>query len=106
MSFGDYLKYSICFLALFSCQYSGKKEKLSLWTDMYNVIWDQPSLNASESMPFGGGDICCNVWVESGDILLYMQKSGCFSENGEYLKLGRVRFLLTHLFNILNLNNV
>lgn len=95
MSFGDYLKYSICFLALFSCQYSGKKEKLSLWTDMYNVIWDQPSLNASESMPFGGGDICCNVWVESGDILLYMQKSGCFSENGEYLKLGRVRLRLS-----------
>ncbi|WP_302821982.1 DUF5703 domain-containing protein, partial [Parabacteroides goldsteinii] len=46
----------------------------TLWTDMYNITWEQPSLNASESMPLGGGDIGCNVWVESGDILFYMQK--------------------------------
>lgn len=57
----------------------------------YNVVWDAPSENASGSMPVGGADIGCNVWVENGDVLLYMQRSGCFSENGEYLKLGRVR---------------
>lgn len=57
----------------------------------YPVVWNSPSKNASESMPLGGGDIGCNVWVESGELLLYIQRSGCFSENGEYLKLGRVR---------------
>lgn len=57
----------------------------------YNIVWNSPSVNASESMPVGGGDIGCNVWVESGDIMIYMQRSGCFSENGEYLKLGRIR---------------
>jgi len=41
-------------------------------------------------MPFGGGDIGCNVWVENDNLMLYMQRSGCFSENGEYLKLGRI----------------
>ena len=45
-------------------------------------------------MPLGGGDIGCNVWVESGDLLFYIQRSGCFSENGEYLKLGRMRVRL------------
>lgn len=67
----------------------------SLWTDMYNIIWEQPSANASESMPLGGGDIGCNVWVESGDVLFYMQKSGSFNESGEYVKLGRVRLRLS-----------
>ena len=61
----------------------------------YRVVWDSPSTNASESMPLGGGDIGCNVWVESGEIFLYMQRSGCFDETGEYLKLGRVRLSLS-----------
>lgn len=59
--------------------------------DSYHPIWNSPSRDASESMPLGGGDIGCNLWVESGDLMLYMQRSGCFSENGEYLKLGRLR---------------
>ena len=57
----------------------------------YNVSWNNSSQNASESMPLGGGDIGCNVWVEGGDLLMYIQRSGSFSENGEYLKLGRIR---------------
>jgi hypothetical protein len=57
----------------------------------YNISWDRSSLDASESMPLGGGDIGCNVWVENGDLLMYIQRSGSFSDNGEYLKLGRVR---------------
>ena len=40
------------------------------WLDRYNVVWDTQSKDASESMPMGGGDIGCNVWVEEGDILL------------------------------------
>lgn len=65
------------------------------WIKNYNIVWEQPSTNASESMPLGGGDIGCNVWVEKGDILLYLQKSGSFSENGEYMKLGRIRLRLS-----------
>lgn len=95
MNIGNYLKISICILAFFSCQYKGNIENPPLWTDMYNVVWNRPSSNGSESMPLGGGDISCNVWVESGDILLYVQKSGSFSENGEYLKLGRIRLRLS-----------
>jgi len=60
----------------------------------YHVIWTEQSKNASESMPLLGGDIGCNVWVEDGDILMYVQRSGSLSENGEYLKLGRFRFRL------------
>lgn len=88
-------QFLIFLLILLSCQSKEKMANETLWTDMYNITWEQPSLNASESMPLGGGDIGCNVWVESGDILFYMQKSGSFSENGEYLKLGRVRLRLT-----------
>ena len=59
--------------------------------NQYNVFWNTQSKNASESMPLVGGDIACNVWVEKGDILFYMQRSGSFDENSEYLKLGRFR---------------
>ena len=59
--------------------------------ELYNVVWNTPSQNASGSMPLVGGDIGCNVWVENGDLLLYVQRSGSLSENGEYLKIGRFR---------------
>ncbi|MDR2424519.1 MAG: DUF5703 domain-containing protein [Prevotellaceae bacterium] len=62
---------------------------------MYNVVWDVPSRNSSESMPCGGGDIGLNVWVEKGDILFYISRSGTFDENNEMLKLGRVRLSLS-----------
>ena len=45
-------------------------------------------------MPCGGGDIGLNVWVENGDVLFYMQRSGSLAEQNEYLKLGRVRLRL------------
>lgn len=62
---------------------------ISKLLNQYNVTWNTPSENPAGSMPFGGGDIGGNVWVESGKIYFYLQKSGCFSDNGEYLKLGR-----------------
>jgi hypothetical protein len=62
--------------------------------DSYNILWTEQSKDASESMPLAGGDIGCNVWVEKGDILLYVQRSGSLSENGEYLKMGRFRLRL------------
>ena len=63
--------------------------------DAYNVVWESQSKNSSESMPLGGGDIGCNVWVENGELLFYFQRSGSLSENGEYLKLGRIRIKLS-----------
>ncbi len=46
-------------------------------------------------MPCGGGDIGLNVWVENGDVLFYLSKSGTFDENNTMLKLGRVRIRLS-----------
>ena len=60
----------------------------------YDVVWTTQSRDSSESMPCGGGDIGLNVWVEDGDILFYMQRSGSLAETNEYLKLGRVRLRL------------
>ncbi|MBZ0299967.1 MAG: DUF5703 domain-containing protein [Anaerolineae bacterium] len=57
----------------------------------YNVVWGSQSLNSSESMPCGGGDIGLNVWVENGDIYFYIARSGTFDENNAMPKLGRVR---------------
>lgn len=62
--------------------------------DNYNVVWKTQSQNSSESMPLGGGDIGCNVWVENGDILFYISRSGAFDENNQLLKLGRGRLRL------------
>lgn len=61
----------------------------------FNVVWDSPARNAADSMPVGGGDIGCNVWVENGDVLLYAQRSGSFNDVGEFLKIGRFRLNLT-----------
>lgn len=46
-------------------------------------------------MPCGGGDIGLNVWVENGDVLFYLSRSGTFDENNAMLKLGRVRLTLS-----------
>lgn len=76
-------------LLLFSC-----KQQQQLLPN-YNVIWHTPSRHAGESMPLMGGDIGCNVWVEDEDLLLYVQRSGSLTENGEYLKMGRFRVNLS-----------
>src|SRR5690606_34932663 len=39
-------------------------------------------------------DLGLNVWVEEGDVLFYLGKSGAFDENNTLLKLGRVRLQL------------
>ncbi|MDR3219314.1 MAG: DUF5703 domain-containing protein [Dysgonamonadaceae bacterium] len=61
----------------------------------YNVVWNTPSRNSSESMPCGGGDIGLNVWVEDGAILFYIARSGTFDENNTLLKQGRIRIQLS-----------
>jgi hypothetical protein len=57
----------------------------------YNIVWNSQSKNSSESMPCGGGDIGLNVWVENGDILFYLSRSGTFDELNLFPKLGRIR---------------
>ena len=75
-----------------------------------DYVWTTPSMNSSESMPCGGGDVGMNVWVEQGDVLFYLSRSGCFDENNTLLKLGRVRLSLSpsldmqHFRQILHLN--
>jgi len=63
--------------------------------DAYNVVWDSPSVNSSGSMPLGNGDIGVNAWVEGdGDLLFYISKTDSWNEEGELLKIGRVRISL------------
>ena len=67
----------------------------ALWSQHANVVWNTPSRNSSESMPCGGGDIGMNVWVEEGDVLFYLSRSGTFDENNCLLKQGRFRIRLS-----------
>ncbi|WP_455585580.1 DUF5703 domain-containing protein [Bacteroides sp.] len=60
-----------------------------------NLIWKTPSADSSGSMPCGGGDIGMNVWVEKGDILFYISRSGTFDEHNCLLKQGRIRLRLS-----------
>lgn len=59
------------------------------------LIWRTPSTDSSASMPCGGGDIGMNVWVEDGDILFYISRSGTFDEHNCLLKQGRIRLRLS-----------
>ncbi|MBR2034936.1 MAG: hypothetical protein IJ984_02675, partial [Prevotella sp.] len=68
---------------------------LNVMAQPADYTWTTPSKNASESMPCGGGSIGMNVWVEDGDILFYLSRSGAFDENNTLLKQGRVRIKLT-----------
>lgn len=46
-------------------------------------------------MPCGGGDIGLNVWVEHGDVLCYLSRSGSFDELNSFPKFGRLRVRLS-----------
>ncbi|MDR3093457.1 MAG: DUF5703 domain-containing protein, partial [Bacteroidales bacterium] len=81
-------------LAVFSAEGQTKQHQLPAAPN-YNLVWDTPSKNSSESMPCGGGDIGLNVWVEKGDVLFYIAQSGTFDENNTQLKQGRVRIQLS-----------
>ena len=60
----------------------------------YNITYNTQSLDSSESMPLGGHDAGCNVWVKDNELCIYMSQSGTFDENGTMLKLGRMRLWL------------
>lgn len=59
--------------------------------ERYNIIWRSQSKNSSENMPCGGCDVGVAAWVEGGELLFYIDRSGSFDENNQMLKLGRVR---------------
>jgi len=61
----------------------------------YNIVWTTQSKNSSESIPCGGGDIGMNVWVENGDLLIYVARSGSFNEDNALMKAGRIRIKLS-----------
>ncbi|HSC55090.1 MAG TPA: DUF5703 domain-containing protein [Phnomibacter sp.] len=70
---------------------------LQAQTDLsaYDIVWNNQSKNASESMPCGGGDIGMNVWVEKGEVFIYVARSGNFDENNALFKTGRIRLKLS-----------
>jgi hypothetical protein len=75
----------------YSFRLSAQSQELS----KYNIVWNSQSENSSGSMPCGGGDIGLNVWVENGELLFYMSRSGAFDENNMFPKFGRVRIKLS-----------
>ena len=61
-----------------------------------DVTWNELGADENSSMPLGNGDIALNVWTEkNGDIVLLLAKADAWSENGQMMKLGRVRVKLT-----------
>ncbi|MEQ8241196.1 MAG: DUF5703 domain-containing protein [Cyclobacteriaceae bacterium] len=83
----------VCFaLLLFTSSLVYSQKNLP---ESYDVVWDSQSVNSSESMPLGGGDIGANVWVENDELLFYFSKSGTFDENNTLMKLGRIRLAIS-----------
>lgn len=64
---------------------------LAAWGQPQEYVWTSQSRNSSESMPLGGGDLGLNVWVEGGELLFYVCRSGSYDEHNTLLKAGRVR---------------
>jgi hypothetical protein len=61
----------------------------------YNILWNTPGINSQGSIPLGNGDIGINTWVEeNGDLVFYVSKTDAWNENGQLLKLGKVRISL------------
>lgn len=60
-----------------------------------NVVWTTLGHDADDSMPIGNGDIGLNVWTEqNGDLVFLIGKTDAYTENGQLVKLGRVRVRL------------
>lgn len=77
-----------CGLLAYTSLYAGKTVAYYKPKD---YVWTTQSQNSSGSMPCGGHDVGMNVWVENGDILFYVSKSGMLDENNTLLKAGRFR---------------
>lgn len=77
-----------CGLLAYTSMYAGKAVADYKPKD---YVWTTQSQNSAGSMPCGGHDVGMNVWVENGDILFYVSKSGMLDENNTLLKAGRFR---------------
>ncbi len=75
--------------------FSGMQLHAQTSGNSYNIIWNSQSKNPSESMPCGGGDIGMNVWVENGELLIYVNRSGSYNEDNALMKAGRIRVKLS-----------
>jgi hypothetical protein len=74
----------------------GQMQSESHFAQANDVTWNSLGTNENDSMPIGNGDLAVNVWAEqNGDVVLLAAKSDAWSENGQLLKLGRVRVKLT-----------
>jgi hypothetical protein len=62
----------------------------------YDVVWYEPSEDASGSMPIGNGEVGCNVWYDraSAELCCYVARTDAWSEASRLLKLGEVRIEL------------
>lgn len=70
----------------------------------YNLVWDSQSTRSADSMPLGGHDLGCNVWVEQNTVYVYFCKSDGIDENGTLLKIGRIGLRFSEGDNILERN--
>ncbi|MDP4208989.1 MAG: DUF5703 domain-containing protein [Bacteroidota bacterium] len=62
----------------------------------YNPVWTAQSKSSPESMPLSGSKgNGANVWVQDGDVFLYLANNECYDENADLLKLGCVRLHLS-----------
>jgi hypothetical protein len=83
----------VCLLAALFAAALSAKEIPSVATN--DVIWNALGTNENNSLPLGNGDVAVNAWTETnGDIVLLLAKADAWSENGQLLKLGRVRVKL------------
>ena len=83
-----------CLLCLFVM--SGMYGEGVVYPSCYDLVWETPGKNSSDSMPIGNGDVGANVWVEeNGDLLILISKTDSWDENGQLLKIGRVRIQFT-----------
>lgn len=84
------MKYKILLFLLSVTAFSFAKDYIP-----EDYTWTSPSKNSAGSMPCGGNSVGMNVWVENGDVLFYVSRSGMFDENNTLLKAGRFRLRLS-----------
>ncbi|MFP5041452.1 DUF5703 domain-containing protein [Parasediminibacterium sp. JCM 36343] len=84
------------YLALFTAMLPAAKAQQTTKTNEYAVTWNEPGKDYKSSMPLGNGDLGINLWTEeNGDIVFLISKTDAWTENGQLVKLGRVRVKLS-----------
>jgi hypothetical protein len=60
----------------------------------YNIKWTETGNSPLWSMPVGGCDVGCNIWLDKGDIYFYFGRDNSMDENNALLKSGRIKVSL------------